>query len=90
MSNYLFGFGFIQSKNDYSLYIKNCDTGFVLLLVYVDDIVITGNNESLIESVKQFLKTQFQIKDLGLLRFFLGIEVVRTDKGLCMSQRKRK
>lgn len=84
----LLEFGFIQSKNEYSLYVKNSDNFCVLLLVYVDDIVIIGNNEKVIKSVKLFLKSKFHIKDLGLLRFFLGIEVVKVGSGLCMSQRK--
>ncbi|XP_071712848.1 uncharacterized mitochondrial protein AtMg00810-like [Rutidosis leptorrhynchoides] len=59
-----------------------------VLLVYVDDIVLTGNNILEIEKVKQFLCTKFLIKDLGKLKYFLGIEVVKSDKGLCLSQSK--
>ncbi|KAJ0947449.1 putative RNA-directed DNA polymerase [Helianthus annuus] len=80
--------GFVQSKCDTSLFVKNTDNVFVVLLVYVDDIVVTGNSMSEIEKVKQSLKTQFLIKDLGLLQYFLGIEVLTCDEGLCLSQRK--
>ncbi|KAK9051665.1 hypothetical protein SSX86_028293 [Deinandra increscens subsp. villosa] len=55
---------------------------------YVDDIVITGNDVKMIENVKTALKTKFKIKDLGHLKYFLGIEVVNSEKGLCLSQRK--
>nr|GEZ62428.1 integrase, catalytic core [Tanacetum cinerariifolium] len=58
------------------------------LLVYVDDIIITGNNSSEIEKLKAFLNTKFMIKDLGRLKYFLDIEVINTENGLCMSQRK--
>ncbi|KAJ0627129.1 putative RNA-directed DNA polymerase [Helianthus annuus] len=80
--------GFVQSKCDTSLFVKNSDNIFVVLLVYVDDIVVTGNSLTEIEKVKQSLKSQFLIKDLGLLQYFLGIEVLTCDKGLCLSQRK--
>ncbi|MFS7899741.1 putative RNA-directed DNA polymerase [Helianthus anomalus] len=80
--------GFAQSKCDTSLFVKNSGNVFVVLLVYVDDIVVTGNSLSEIEKVKLSLKAQFLIKDLGLLQYFLGIEVLTCDKGLCLSQRK--
>jgi hypothetical protein len=80
--------GFVQSKFDYSLYIKQSGTVSIYLLVYVDDIVITGNDETGINNFKKFLNSKFMIKDLGELKYFLGIEVLRNDKGICMSQRK--
>ncbi|GJT44377.1 ribonuclease H-like domain-containing protein, partial [Tanacetum coccineum] len=58
------------------------------LLVYVDDIIMTGNSVSEIEKFKVFLKSKFMIKDLGKLNYFLGIEVVDIDKGICLNQRK--
>ncbi|GKE05143.1 ribonuclease H-like domain-containing protein [Tanacetum coccineum] len=79
---------FVQNKFDYSLYVKSEGSMFVALLVYVDDIVITGNDESVISDFKKFLSSKFQIKDLGELKYFLGIKVLRNDKGICMSQRK--
>ncbi|GJW79007.1 putative RNA-directed DNA polymerase [Tanacetum coccineum] len=80
--------GFIQSKSDYSLFTKSENGNFVALLVYVDDIIITGNNVDEIEKFKKYLNTKFMIKDLGKLKYFLGIEVIDTDRGLCLSQRK--
>ncbi|GJS29151.1 ribonuclease H-like domain-containing protein [Tanacetum coccineum] len=53
---------------------------FLSLLIYVDDIIITGNSVFEIEKFKVFLKSKFMIKDLGKLKYFLGIEVVDTDK----------
>ena len=80
--------GFNQSKSDYSLYTK-CDNGvFLVLLVYVDDIIVTGNNLDEIEKFKMFLKGKFKIKDLGKLNYFLGIEVVDCENGICLNQRK--
>ncbi|GJU37394.1 ribonuclease H-like domain-containing protein [Tanacetum coccineum] len=80
--------GFMQSKFDYSLFTKNSDNIFIILLVYVDDIVVTGNNVNEIENFKQILKSKFQIKDLGKLKYFMGIEVLDNKDGICLSQRK--
>ncbi|GJU85749.1 ribonuclease H-like domain-containing protein [Tanacetum coccineum] len=80
--------GFSQSKSDYSLYTKSDKGVFVALLVYVDDIIITGNSISEIEKFKTFFKSKFMVKDLGKLKYFLGIEVIDTNKGICLNQRK--
>ncbi|XP_071728540.1 uncharacterized mitochondrial protein AtMg00810-like [Rutidosis leptorrhynchoides] len=80
--------GFRQSLNDYSLFIKTNNDVFIAILVYVDDIVVTGNNTCEINKFKDFLKSKFQIKDLGVLKYFLGIEVIRENKNICLSQRK--
>ncbi|GJU77958.1 ribonuclease H-like domain-containing protein [Tanacetum coccineum] len=77
-----------KSKSDYSLFTKSFGDVFIALLVYVDDIIITGNSLAEIEKVKQFLKTKFMIKDLGKLKYFLGIKVLDTPKGICLNQRK--
>nr|GEU82498.1 retrovirus-related Pol polyprotein from transposon TNT 1-94 [Tanacetum cinerariifolium] len=80
--------GFSQSKSDYSLYTKSNKGVFLAFLVYVDDIIITGNSIFEIEKFKVFLKTKFMINDLAKLKYFLGIEVVDTDKGTFLSKRK--
>ncbi|XP_038698058.1 uncharacterized mitochondrial protein AtMg00810-like [Tripterygium wilfordii] len=80
--------GFIQSKNDYSLFTRKDANSFTALLIYVDDILLTGNNIEAINSIKAFLHTRFRIKDLGDLKYFLGIEVSRSKKGIYVSQRK--
>ncbi|KAI3688864.1 hypothetical protein L2E82_46759 [Cichorium intybus] len=84
----LFEVGFEQSMNDYSLFVKSKNGTLVVLLVYVDDIILTGNCISEINKVKGFLKSQFLIKDLGKLKFFLGIEVIDIENGVCLTQRK--
>ncbi|XP_016647585.1 PREDICTED: uncharacterized mitochondrial protein AtMg00810-like [Prunus mume] len=80
--------GFIQSKADYSLFTRKDGKSFTALLIYVDDILITGNDIDAINSLKSFLHTHFRIKDLGDLKYFLGIEVSRSKKGIYVSQRK--
>ncbi|XP_035545938.1 uncharacterized mitochondrial protein AtMg00820-like [Juglans regia] len=56
--------------------------------VYVDDIIIAGNCSFSIASLKCFLNTQFKLKDLGCLRYFLGLEVAKSSKGIHLCQRK--
>ncbi|KAJ0762639.1 putative RNA-directed DNA polymerase [Helianthus annuus] len=80
--------GFNQSKSDYSLFVKSINSALIILLVYVDDIIVTGNDANEINNVKELLKSKFMIKDLGLLKYFIGIEVIRSQFGICLSQRK--
>ncbi|XP_050919610.1 uncharacterized mitochondrial protein AtMg00810-like [Lathyrus oleraceus] len=63
-------------------------TGFVLLLLYVDDMIITGSNNASIQSLKQLLQASFHMKDLGNLHYFLGLEVHSTSKGIFLHQHK--
>ncbi|CAM8877197.1 unnamed protein product [Rhodiola kirilowii] len=81
-------FGMQKSKSDHSVFYKQSGNGIVLLVVYVDDIVITGSNSGDIDSLKGFLQTQFNTKDLGRLRYFLGVEVSRSKRCIFLSQRK--
>ncbi|CAM8996453.1 unnamed protein product [Rhodiola kirilowii] len=81
-------YGMQKSKSDHSVFYTQSGNGIILLVVYVDDIVITGNNSEGIDSLKGFLQTQFNTKDLGRLRYFLGVEVSRSKKGIFLSQRK--
>ncbi|CAN1753275.1 Retrovirus-related Pol polyprotein from transposon TNT 1-94 [Linum perenne] len=80
--------GYMQSKVDYSLFLKNHDGHFTAALVYVDDLILGGNNLLEIESLKRSLNDEFKIKDLGTLKFFLGLEVARNHEGIHLSQRK--
>ncbi|KAL2923679.1 Retrovirus-related Pol polyprotein from transposon TNT 1-94 [Bienertia sinuspersici] len=80
--------GFIQSKNDYSLFIKHTPQGITLGAVYVDDILVTGNDSDSIVALKSHLDKILSIKDLGLLNYFLGIEVGYADSGVILTQRK--
>jgi hypothetical protein len=80
--------GFRQSISDYSLFTYKTNQTTIFVLVYVDDIIITGNNEDAISDIKRFLAKAFSIKDLGNLSYFLGIEVSRSKKGIFLCQRK--
>lgn len=73
-------YGFIQSLADYSLFTYNKDEVFIGVLVYVDDMVVVSNNNSACMAFKSFLHSMFGVKELGKLKFFLGIEVDRTER----------
>ncbi|CAM8918240.1 unnamed protein product [Rhodiola kirilowii] len=84
----LLEFGFQQSINDYSLFTLHKGTDFIILLVYVDDVLLTGTSSVLIEHIKAFIHDKFKIKDLGTLKYFLRLEVARNSTGLFLHQRK--
>lgn len=80
--------GFQHSKHDYALFTWTSGTASIYLLIYVDDILIMGNDESRIEKFKRCLHSTFHIKDLGAPKYFLGIEIAHSDKGINLSQWK--
>ena len=57
------------------------------MLIYVDDMIITGNDSACVANLKQVLDQKFSIKDLGLLMYFLGLEIARGAKGIRINQR---
>ncbi|CAN6697291.1 unnamed protein product [Malus baccata var. baccata] len=87
--------GFVDLKHedystftDSSLFVKTVDTYVVILLLYVDDIIITGSHAQAIIEVIQALTHEFDMKDLGPLHYFLGIQIVQNKDGLFLSQDK--
>lgn len=80
--------GFIRSSADSSLYVRLKNDDKLMVLIYVDDLIITGNNVVSVAQLKKNLKQQFPIKDLGSLKYFLGIEMASSSKGLFFNQRK--
>lgn len=80
--------GFSQSSVDHSLFTKIQGMVFTAILVYVDDIFVAGNDLFAITSIKSHLADTFKIKDLGDLKYFLGIEVARSPIGIFINHRK--
>lgn len=87
-SSALLSFGFTQSLADTSLFLYRRDHDCLLVLVYVDDMILTGSNSDLIQDLIRFLSTKFSVKDLGPLTYFLGVEIVWCRDGLLLSQQK--
>ncbi|CAN6444973.1 unnamed protein product [Victoria cruziana] len=80
--------GYSQGNGDHMLFVKKVEGKTVILLVYVDDMIVTGEDESKIKRMKEFFSSEFELKDLGRLRYFLGIEVAYSNNGLTLNQRK--
>lgn len=80
--------GFHCSKADTSMFIRSSVEGTIILLLYVDDMVLTGSNLPLLPSFVASLQSQFVLKDLGDLHCFRGIEVHRTRDTIQLTQIK--
>ncbi|KAA0025138.1 Retrovirus-related Pol polyprotein from transposon TNT 1-94 [Cucumis melo var. makuwa] len=81
--------GYSQGHSDHTLFTKVSETGKIaVLIVYVDDIVLSGDDQAEISQLKQRIGNEFEIEDLGNLKYFLGMEVARSKEGISVSQRK--
>ena len=81
--------GYKQGQADHTLFVKKSHAGkMAILIVYVDDIILSGNDMEELQNLKKYLSEEFEVKDLGNLKYFLGMEVARSRKGIVVSQRK--
>lgn len=87
-SDYLEEIGFIMSQADNSLFIFWSSKDFIVLLIYVDDILITGTCPSKISDLILILHQKFRMKDLGVANYFLGVELHKTGRGLLINQQR--
>ena len=88
LSTFLLSYGFTCSRADTSLFILRRDSHIMYLLVYVDDLILTGNDETIIRTFVSRLHREFAIKDLGDLNYFLGLEIINTTTGHFLTQAK--
>lgn len=88
LSSALLSFGFVQTHGDPSMFVYAKEGSLVYLLIYVDDMVMTGNNSQLMSTITDFLSSHFKIKDLGPLHYFLGLQVTHNSTGIFMNQHK--
>ena len=84
----LLSFSFTQSQYDPSLFLQRTSNGIVVLLVYVDDIMVTDSDMAAISTIHKLLHSTFHMKDLGQLTYFLGLEVLHRPQGLFLNQNK--
>ena len=80
--------GLQQSSNDHSLFTHRSSHGSIIILLYVNDMVITGSDKMGILEFKQFLHNSFHMKDLSTLTYVLGLEVSYSPHGLFLTQCK--
>lgn len=85
---YFLKYVFLQSNLDPSLFIKRTNCVIIVILMYVDDMWVTSNNRQLIVDTRKSLHRAFRIKQLGDLKFFLGMEFSRSTKWILVNQRK--
>ena len=78
----------MASHYDSALFLRRTDKCTILLLLYVDDMIITGDDLNGIQELKDFLSQQFEMKDLGHLSYFLGVEITHSTDGLYITQAK--
>ncbi|MCH89412.1 retrovirus-related Pol polyprotein from transposon TNT 1-94, partial [Trifolium medium] len=88
LTSFLLQLQFTQASSDHSLFTRQTASSFIVLLVYVDDVIIAGTSLDDIQSIKHALHQSFRIKDLGPLKYFLGIEVAHSKAGISLCQRK--
>ena len=87
---YILGLGFVRSKADHCVYSKQVGDHFINIVMYVDDMLLIGNNKDVIKEVKSQLSSKFDMKDLGAANFIMGMEI-RRDRGkkmISLNQRK--
>ncbi|KAJ0850834.1 putative RNA-directed DNA polymerase [Helianthus annuus] len=78
--------GFKINECDKCVYFKDTNEGYVILCLYVDDMLIIGSNDKIIKATKSMLKARFDMKDMGLADVILGVKIIRTQEGLVLSQ----
>ncbi|KAL1213017.1 Retrovirus-related Pol polyprotein from transposon RE2 [Cardamine amara subsp. amara] len=88
LADALLQYGFKQTRSDYSLFVFHRNGVSLQILVYVDDLMISGNSSSAIQELKDYLSTCFKMKDLGPAKYFLGLEIARSPEGFYVCQRK--
>ena len=74
--------GFRINKCDKCIYIKDTENGYVILCLYVDDILIVGSDDKMVTSTKKLLNSKFGMKDMGLTDVILGIKITRTSNSI--------
>lgn len=78
---------FKRCPYEHTLYTTIKDEKLVIVCLYIDDLIYTGNDHVLLENLKPLMMTEFEISDLGLMLYFLGIEVKQPSSRIFISQK---
>ncbi|CAL2234808.1 unnamed protein product [Prunus armeniaca] len=81
-------FGYVQSNSDHNLFLKREKGKLTALIIYVDDMIVTGDDQAEMQNLQKYLASEFEMKSLGDLKYFLGIKVARSKHDIFLSQRK--
>ena len=88
IDEHLQSLGFVKSPSEATLYVKGTDANLIVVSVYVDDLLVTGSNEKLVKEFKAEMLKVFEMTNLGLMSYFLGMEVKQDHDGVFISQKK--
>eukprot|EP00253_Pinus_taeda_P002676 PITA_02676 len=90
MDSFLLESGFSRCYSDNTVYTKKVGNSLIILVLYVDDLILTGSDPNLINHVKSSFKKKFEMTDLGHLHYFLGLQVLQSKEGISLSQSNAK
>jgi hypothetical protein len=88
MDNFLPDTSFCRCHSDPNVYTKKVGSHLIILVLYVDDLILTSSDPKLLTHVKSSLKKKFEMTNLGYLHYFLGLQVLQTKEGISLSQCK--
>ena len=88
MDNFLLDNGFSRCHSYNTIYTKKVGKSFIILVIYVDDLILTSSDPKHINHVKSSLKNKFEMTDLGHLHYFLSLQVLQSKEGITLSQCK--
>jgi hypothetical protein len=88
MEKILIDIGFSRCHSDPNVYTNKIGSHLIILVLYVDDLLLTGSDSKLLNHVKTSLKKKFDMTYLGFLHYFLGLQVLQTNEGIFLSQSK--
>ncbi|KAJ4756551.1 polyprotein [Rhynchospora pubera] len=86
IDQYFKSHGFVQCPYEHALYVKVKNGEMLVVALYVDDLIFTGNSGEMIEEFKKAMMREFEMTDLGLMSYFLGLEIKQSDDGIFISQ----
>jgi hypothetical protein len=89
IENYFIGEKFEKCSHEHTLFVKYADQGKLLIVsLYVDDLICTGNDLTMVHDFKESMMKHFAMTDLGKMRYFLGVEVTQNEQGIFIQQHK--